>query len=111
MWAVVVQSGDVRAGQIDPKYNDYPVQCGAAYFLIWQGYKSKNEIALSEEYRRKYEKLIENAEEKLKARGLSKSGSDKYIQDHVDKLFLMMRDDTKLFADFKSRCDAEFAKT
>ncbi|WP_081161405.1 hypothetical protein [Ensifer aridi] len=61
-----------RAAPVNPKYNDSPVQCGATYFLIWKGYEQKNQQAMAEVYRRKFESLAAKAAQNLETRGLSK---------------------------------------
>lgn len=97
-----------RAAPVNPKYNDSPVQCGATYFLIWKGYEQKNQQAMAEVYRRKFESLAAKAAQNLETRGLSKHHADAYMQDHIDKLAVLADTETKAFVDFKELCDSKF---
>jgi len=108
--AVVVGSSliSASAAPVNPQYDDYPVQCGAIYFLYWKGYLSENQPTMAEAYRRKHESLAEKAARILEARGLSKHEANAYMQKHIDRLADIAAKDTKAFVDFKRLCDGKF---
>ena len=106
---VAVQLVDAGAVQSASVYDDFPVQCGTMFFIMWKGYEMKNVPELAGEYHQKYQALIEEAESNLKARGLSKEDSDRYLQDHVDFLLTMAEKETELLSDFRRLCDSKFS--
>lgn len=89
-------------------YNDYPIQCGAIYFLYWKGFEEKKKPAMAEIYRKKFESLAARAAQVLEARGLNKEDADAYMQKHIDTLAKIATDDVKPVVDFKMLCDQKF---
>ncbi len=102
--------GGARAVPMESIYNDYPIQCGATYFLFWKGFEEKKNPAMAEVYRKKFESLAARAAQVLEARGLNKKDANAYMQKHIDTLAKIASDDVKPFADFKMLCDQKFSK-
>lgn len=93
---------------MDSIYNDYPVQCGATYFLYWKGFEENKQPTMAEVYRKKFESLAAKAARVLEARGLNKKDADAYMQTSIDTLAEIATKDVKPFAEFKMLCDQKF---
>ncbi|MEI2296713.1 hypothetical protein [Ensifer sp. MJa1] len=99
-----------RAVPMNSIYDDYPVQCGATYFLYWKGFELKKATEQAEAYRKKFESLYAIAVPRLEKRGLDQKAADAYIQDHVNMMVRLAEDDdyVRALAGFRTLCDRKF---
>lgn len=100
--------GQSPQSKIAHRMNDYPFQCGAAFFIIAVAYREGGDTDKAERYTEKFERRVLEGEVEFGMRGRSKSEAATYMQEHIDMAGTVIEKDATVFVDFVRFCDKKF---